>query len=1022
MGDATIRCSKCGFENSPGQKFCSECGTALFGKCGKCDADNSSGSKFCGNCGASLISSRVAAPVSPPASSRKVAGERRHLTVLFCDLVGSTAIAAQLDPEEWRETVAGYHRAAAAAVTRFEGRVAKYLGDGVMAYFGWPHAHDNDAERAARAGLAILDAISQLNQQPRHAKLSARIGIDSGAVVIGQGAGAEADVFGDTPNIAARVEAAADPDTVAITNATHRLLAGLFVVEDRGAHDFKGIERPIQLYRVLRPSGVRGRFEAASEAGGLTPFGGREDELRALTSRWERALEGDGQVALIIGEAGIGKSRLQQRFREEIANTPHTWIGGGAEMLRQFLGDTPVEDQLAQLESRLKRAGLKPADAIPLIAPLLNLALPAQYPPSTLVPDQQRRRLLGTLVDWVMGAAHVQPLVIATEDLHWVDPSTLELIQLLVEQGTTARLMLLYTARPEFHPPWPMRAHHTQITLNRLSASNVRTMVTQVAASKALTADTIATVIERTGGVPLFVEELTRAVLERGGESTPREIPATLHDSLMARLDRLGPAKEVLQIGAVIGSEFTYELLNAIHPVTETDLQDALRILTDAELLHVRGIAPDATYQFKHALIRDAAYEALLKSRRKELHRTLALTIDEQFLPLKENHPEVLARHWTEAGENGAAISAWTNAGRIAEARSAFKEAQESYQRALTQLDSLPASPERDSLELDLRQDVLRMLFITKGYSAPDVAVREGSPSGLGRVRFLHTMARHYRGDFTGAEEHFRAGRKYFDHPSFLRVPGVGVATFVYASWNAWMLGRADLARKRMSEAMAVANRNNPHDLAVADFHAAVLQTLLGDYAHAEALAAHALELSEKNRFSYQEAFSRCVLGSARAHLGKATEGVALIRRGIVGSFEAGARIAMIYFMTSLAHAQQCEGQFDAALETIERTLEVNPHELAWRPETLRLRGELRLSQADTRAESDFRESIALSRSMSARSWELRATTSLARLLASLGRRDEARTALADIYNWFTEGFDTPDLMDAKSLLKELSD
>jgi class 3 adenylate cyclase/tetratricopeptide (TPR) repeat protein len=1108
VAEATICCSKCGSDNSPGQKFCSECGTALIGKCGKCGADHSHSSKFCGNCGASLIPSKFAAPAAPPASPREVTGERRHLTVLFCDLVGSTAIVAQLDPEEWRETVAGYHRAAAAAVTRFEGRIAKYLGDGVMAYFGWPHAHDNDAERAARAGLAILDAISQLNQQPRHAKLSARIGIDSGAVVIGQGAGAEADVFGDTPNIAARVESAADPDTVAITDATHRLLAGLFVVEDHGAHDFKGVERPIQLYRVLRPSGVRGRFEAASQAGGLTPFVGREDELRSLTSRWEHALEGDGQVALIIGEAGIGKSRLQQRFHEQIAGTPHTWIGGGAgaffqntpfypvvEMLRQFLGDMQVDQQFAQLESRLKLADVNPADAIPLIAPLLNLPLPARYPPSVLAPEQQRRRLLATLVDWVMGAARVQPLVIATEDLHWVDPSTLELIQLLVEQGATARLMLLYTARPEFHPPWPMRAHHTQITLNRLSANNVRTMVTQVAASKALTADTIATVIERTGGIPLFVEELTRAVLERGGESTPREIPATLHDSLMARLDRLGPAKEVLQIGAVIGSEFSYELLNAIHPASETDLQGALRVLIDAELLHIRGIAPDATYQFKHALIRDAAYEALLKSRRKELHRTLARTIDEKFLPLKETHPEVLARHWTEAGEIAAAISAWTNAGRGAEARSAFKEAQESYQRALTQLDSLPASQERDTLELDLRQDVLRMLFITKGYSAPDViesadraaalaeksgnlrqfinllitrgisssitgdlpasialadqaldlAVREGSPSCLGRVRFLHTMARHYRGDFTGAEEHFVAGLQYFDHPSFLRVPGVGVATFVYASWNAWMLGRADLARERMSQAMAVANRNNPHDLAVADFHAAVLQTLVGEYAQAEALAARALELSEKNRFSYQEAFSRCVLGSARAHLGKATEGVALIRRGMVGSFEVGARIAMIYFMTSLAHAQQREGQFDAALETIERTLEFNPHELAWRPEALRLRGELRLSQtlsqADTlqsetlrlqgdlplshaetlQAEPDFRESIALAHTMSARSWELRATTSLARLLSSQGRRDEARTMLADIYNCFTEGFDTADLIDAKALLDDLS-
>jgi len=444
--------------------------------------------------------------------------------VLFCDLVGSTAIAGQLDPEQWRETVAGYHRAAAEAIVRFDGYVAKFLGDGVMALFGWPQAHDNDAERAARAGLAILDAIKMLNERPGHAQLAARVGIDSGLVVIGEGAGNEAEVFGDPPNIAARVEAAAEPGTVAITDATQRLVSGLFIVEERGAQELKGVERPLQLYRVIRPSGARGRFDVASAAGGLTSFVGREDELRSLINRWERALDGEGQVALIIGEAGIGKSRLVRRFREQIAETPHTWVEAGAgefyqntpfyavaEMLRQMLSEIPAENHFEQLATRLTGAGLKPAEAIPLIAPLLNL--PPAYPPSALAPDQQRRRLLATLVEWVLGSARAQPLVIAIEDLHWADPSTLELIQLLVEQGAGARLLLLYTARPEFHAPWPMRPHHTQINLNRLSAGTVRTIVAQVAARIALSDETIATVVERTSGVPLFVEELTRAVL-----------------------------------------------------------------------------------------------------------------------------------------------------------------------------------------------------------------------------------------------------------------------------------------------------------------------------------------------------------------------------------------------------------------------------------------------------------------------------------------------------------------------------
>ncbi len=346
-------------------------------------------------------------------------------------------------------------------------------------------------------------------------------------------------------------------------------------------------------------------------------------------------------------------------------NTPFYPV---AEMLQQALawrGNEPAEEQLAQLESALELAGLKPAEAIPLLAPLLNLPLPAKYPPSSLSPEQQRRRLLATLVELALGTARVQPTVITTEDLHWADPSTLELIQLLVEQGAPARLLLLYTARPEFHAPWPLRAHHTQITLNRLSSRNVRTMVAQVAARTALSEETIATVVERTGGVPLFVEELTRAVLESGdAKLTGREIPVTLHDSLMARLDRLGPAKEVIQVGAVIGSEFSYELLHAVHPIAEEDLQRALRNLADAELLYVRGIAPEATYLFKHALIRDAAYEALLKSRRKDLHRLVARTIDEQFTALSGGASRSARAPLDGSGRNRAGDCAMVKGGR----------------------------------------------------------------------------------------------------------------------------------------------------------------------------------------------------------------------------------------------------------------------------------------------------------------------------------------------------------------------
>ena len=963
-----MRCSKCGSDNREGRKFCTSCGTPLVAACPKCGAAIQPDERYCGECGTALGDAAPAAAATratPIAAS--AGGERRHLTVLFCDLAGSTEISARLDPEEWRETVAAYHRAAAEAVTRYGGYVAKYLGDGVMAFFGYPEAHDNDAERAARAGLEMLDAISKLGDQPGRPKLAARVGIDSGAVVVGVGAGKEADVFGEAPNIAARVQAAAEPGTVLITDSVHRLVSGLFVIENRGAQALKGVERPVQLYRVVQPSAVRGRLGALAAARALTSFVGRESELRLLCERWELAREGEGQVALIIGEAGIGKSRLIQHFHEQLTAQPN-WLEAAAapffqntpfypiaELLRQLVGRASLpatdvraaraitsdreaqleaDNNLALLESSLLLAGVKPAEAIPLVAPLLNLPSSAKYPPPPILPEQQRRRLLAMLMEWVLGVARSQPLVIVIEDLHWADASTLEVAQLLGEQGQTAPLLVLFTARPEFHPEWPLRAHHTQITLNRLSARNVREIIAQVAARNALAGETVDTMIERTGGVPLFVEELTRAVLESGSAKlADREIPVTLHDSLMARLDRLGPAKEVIQIGAVIGSEFSYELLHAVHPVGAEELQSALRNATDAELVYVRGIAPDATYQFKHALIRDAAYEALLKSRRKELHGQVARTIDEKFPVLKEAHPEVLAYHWAEAGETVQAIAEWTRAGMAAESRHAFKEAQQSYQQALALLSLLPESAERDLHELDLRLSIIRILPITSGsastesvdararaialakksgnlsqlipsidakvraaFNAGDyesaamladqelqLAMREGNPTNLGLAYGLQIIVRHVRGDLAGAEEHFAHGLKFFEDAAIWPVPFYRLTPLGAASFNASALGRADLARERLARMMAETNQNNPTEVAWSGCLGARTYLYLREHERSEILAAQALELSEKHQMQQLAEYARCFLGWARACLGRPSEGVALVRQGIAG-------------------------------------------------------------------------------------------------------------------------------------------
>jgi tetratricopeptide (TPR) repeat protein len=650
---------------------------------------------------------------------------------------------------------------------------------------------------------------------------------------------------------------------------------------------------------------------------------------------------------------------------------------------------------------------------------------------------------------------------------------------MLAEQGVMVPLMLMCTARPEFHAQWPMRSHHTQITLNRLSTSNVREMIGLVAARNALASESVEAVIERTGGVPLFVEELTRAVLESGPvKLSTREIPVTLHDSLMARLDRLGSAKDVLQIASVIGGEFSYELLHVVHPTSEQELENELRKLTDADLLYFRGIAPEATYHFKHALIRDAAYEALLKSRRKELHRLVGSTIDEKFPVLKEAHPEVLARHWTEAGEMQPATAEWLKAGEAAQTRNGFKEAHESYVQALTCLLGLPESSERDSRELAIRQSIISVANVTKGYAAPEtikavdeaialaertggfselvsllasrastllvsghlrranqvadraleLALRHASPANLAFVHMQQNLVRFHRGDLLGAEEHFKAWRTLFEDPSLEEIVlrtglNVAVNALHFGSFTALLLGCPEVAYERQRKMRALAKTGGPFEIANSEYCAALFEIWLRNYEQAKTLAADALELAEKYQLPNPAARSRCQLGWAQAYLGDATEGVAMILEGISGTREIGTRMGLSAALSGLAEAQRLAGNVRAAFETVELALQELPDELAYRPETLRVRGELHLDQGQTElAEVDFRDAIALAKKIGAKAWELRATMSLGRLLRDTGRRDEARAVLAEIYDWFTEGFDTADLKDAKALLDELSE
>jgi class 3 adenylate cyclase/tetratricopeptide (TPR) repeat protein len=647
-------------------------------------------------------------------------GERRQLTVMFCDLVGSTPLSQQFDPEELRELIRAYQSACSEVIARFTGRIAKYMGDGLLAYFGYPHAHEDDAQRAVRAALGIVAAMRMLNtERTRSTKtpvsLSVRLGIHTGLVVVGEMGGREFRepdaIVGDTPNTASRLQEIAEPDSVVISGATYQLVRGLFDCEALGARALKGLSAPVLVYRVFHETEAHSRFDVAMQTG-LTPMVGRENESAILRQRWERAREGEGQVVLLSGEPGIGKSRLAQAFKEQAAAEAITWLECHCspyyqnsahypviDLLQRWLEFQSLDDssaKLEKLEDGLKKYDLPLADYLPLVAPLLSLPVPEEYPRLTLTLEAQKEKTHRAIQSWLLKIAEPEALVLLIEDMHWADPSTLELLGPLLDQVATMRLLLILTYRPEFDLPWPSRSHFATITLNRLPGAQAETIVRNVTSEKPLPPEVLDQIISKTDGVPLFVEELTKMVLDSGllqerggryeltGPLPPLAIPSTLQDSLMARLDRLGSVREVAHLAATIGRDFSYDLLHAISPLDDSNLPNAMTALVDAEVLYQRGLLPQARYFFKHALIRDAAYESLLKSRRQQIHSRIARVLEEQFPETVEGQPELIAHHYCQAGLAGQAIPYWKKAGEQALKRAAFTEAINYFTQALS--------------------------------------------------------------------------------------------------------------------------------------------------------------------------------------------------------------------------------------------------------------------------------------------------------------------------------------------------
>jgi class 3 adenylate cyclase/predicted ATPase len=930
---------------------------------------------------------------------------------MFCDLVDSTGIAARLDAEEWRDLVGAYLDAASAAVTEMGGKVAKKLGDGLMALFGYPVAQENDAERAVRAALSIQHALAELNRKNEGAgkpALTARIAIDTGSAVLDAGG----EIFGDVANVAARAQALADPGAVVVTTRVQRQVAGLFVAEERGSHALKGVPEPVTLFAIIRASG--GGRRAGQRH--LTTLVGREEELAMLMRRWERARQGDGQLVTIVGEPGLGKSRLIEEFHGRLRDVPHTWVEWSCSQLLQntplhpvtewgcqrFGGaDVPAERRLADLENTLTLIKLDPAENVPLLAPLLDVPLPKERV-LALAPEELRHRQLAALTNWAIASAKVQPVVLAFEDIHWADPTTLDLFRGIAERGALAPLFVLITARPEFRPPWGIRSHHGMILLAPLDRSQVRDMVTELSARHALPQEVIEDVAARTGGVPLFVEEVTRLLLERGGEQGGiHTIPPTLQQSLTARLDRLGSAREVAQIGAVIGRDFSYKLLREIANIGDAPLQAALERLGDADILLVQGLPPASDYRFKHALIQDAAYENLLKSRRQALHRRTAEVLRDQFADTAAAEPALLAHHFTQAGMTEAAIEWWRTAGQRSLARSALLEGVEHLKRALAQIATLPTTR-------DLRREEIKL-----------------------EVAFANALT--LTGDLVHGKEHYDRALAIYDpseHRQLTTRSGrdVGVAILSSRSNCLRLLGYPAASHNDAERALKNARENGQATTLMFALQAASYDhAFRGNYTAANALLDELVALADEKAAPYWKADGTALRGWLFAVTGRASDAVQAITSGITSLRSSGATLRVPFYLSHLAMAYAELDQpdnvrrcIDDAIETIERSNE------KWsEAEVHRLAGEIALKSLRPdvveKAEAYFDRALAVARQQQAKFWELRAAMSMARLWRDQGKVQQARDLLAPVYGWFTEGFDTRDLKEAKALLDTLA-
>jgi class 3 adenylate cyclase/predicted ATPase len=1055
--------------------------------------------------GAAPLAAPLMAPRDAPAPAD---AERRQLTVMFCDLVGSTALSAQLDPEDLREVIAAYHRAVAEIVAGFDGFVAKYMGDGVLVYFGYPRAHEDDAERAVRAGLGVIGAVGRLDV--RSVTLQARVGIATGLVVvgdlIGEGSAQEQSVVGETPNLAARLQSLAEPEAVVIAAGTRRLVGDLFEYRDLGAVELKGIGAPMPAWQVLCPSVVASRFEAL-RGSALSPLIGRDEEIDLLLRRWARAKAGDGQVVLISGEPGLGKSRITAALAERLHAEAYLRLRYFCSPYHQDSALFPFIDQLGRgsgfarddrAASRLEKLEALLARAAPLdedvafLADLLSLPASERHSLPNLSPQRKKERTLEALIRQLEGLARQQPVVMVFEDAHWIDPTSRELLDLAVERLRSLPVLLIVTFRPEFQPPWTGQPQVSLMALNRLDRRDRTALVEQIAGGKTLPDEVVDQIVERADGVPLFVEELTKSVLESGllreeadryvldGALPPFAVPTTLHDSLMARLDRLASVRLVAQIGAAIGREFSYELLHAVSRLPEDELQTSLARLVASELVFQRGTPPDAVYAFKHALVQEAAHGSLLRSSRQQLHAQIAEALEAHSPELMDTQPELFAQHYAEAGLVEKSVAYWGKAGHSSAARSGMAEAAAQYQKGLDQLALLPDNPERQRQELEFRSALGAVLIAVKGFGAPETGrayaraselwEQLGSPAEFLQIPYGQSVYHKSRGEldlalrldedllrlsrrrtdsaglvlghnsfgvslmfngkFASSRSHLAAGLALYDptrHRSLMHQAGIHPICVSQAHLGIvhFCLGIPDQAVAWSNACIAEARKlAHAPSLAGSLVIGNMLLLLVGNDEALDDRAGQLITVATEQGFPRWHALGTIDRGWVKVKNGDVADGISLLRRGSAAYRGTGAQLWVPYHTALLAGACEIAEQIEEAVTLLDGALQIaeRTNERWFAAELHRHKGRLLLRQGHPEAAEElYRKALSIAQEQEAKLWELRAAVSLARLRRDQGRHADAHALLAPVYGWFNEGFATPDLRDAKALLDELA-